>query len=94
MFSRLRPWAIIREMQMKKQKIQDMFSVSGKVVAITGAAGIIFSTVARALAANGARVALLDIAGDAVNKLAGEIKALIPKVNAPYMPGSPGPKMS
>jgi len=29
-----------------------------------------------------------------IAKLAGEIKALIPKVNAPYMPGSPGPKMS
>ena len=29
-----------------------------------------------------------------IAKLAGEIKALIPKVNPPYMPGSPGPKMA
>jgi NAD(P)-dependent dehydrogenase (short-subunit alcohol dehydrogenase family) len=29
-----------------------------------------------------------------IAKFAGEIKALIPKVNPPYMPGSPGPKMS
>ena len=59
---------------MKKQKVQDLFSVSGKVVAVTGSAGIIFSTVARALAANGAKVALLDIAADKVNELAADIK--------------------
>ncbi len=29
-----------------------------------------------------------------IAKFAGEIKALIPKVNPPYMPGAPGPKMS
>ena len=29
-----------------------------------------------------------------IAKLAGEIKGLIPKVNPPYMPGTPGPKMS
>jgi NAD(P)-dependent dehydrogenase (short-subunit alcohol dehydrogenase family) len=56
-------------------KIENMFSVSGKVVAVTGAAGIIYGAISKALAANGAKVALLDIMGDKVNSLAEEIKA-------------------
>lgn len=56
-------------------KIEKKFNVSGKVVAITGAAGVIFSTVSKVLAANGAKVALLDILGDKVRALAEEIKA-------------------
>lgn len=56
-------------------KIEDLFSISGKVVAITGAGGVLYGTISKALAANGAKVALLDIAGDKVVELAGEIKA-------------------
>jgi NAD(P)-dependent dehydrogenase (short-subunit alcohol dehydrogenase family) len=52
----------------------DLFSVEGKVVAITGAAGVLFSSVAKALAARGAKVALMDLLGDKVEALAGEIK--------------------
>ena len=56
-------------------KINEMFSISGKVVAVTGAAGIIYAAISKALAANGAKVALLDIMGDKVNALADEIKS-------------------
>ncbi|MCD4699806.1 MAG: SDR family NAD(P)-dependent oxidoreductase [Phycisphaerae bacterium] len=52
-----------------------MFDVSGKVVAVTGAAGIIYAAISKALAANGAKVALLDIMGDKVKTLADEITA-------------------
>ena len=54
--------------------IDKLFSINGKVVAITGAAGILYGSIAKALAANGAKVALLDIMADKVNELADEIK--------------------
>ncbi|MDY7009841.1 MAG: SDR family oxidoreductase [Planctomycetota bacterium] len=56
-------------------KIENLFSISGKVVAVTGAAGIIYGAISKALAANGAKVALLDIMGDKVRMLADEIIA-------------------
>ena len=56
-------------------KIEELFNISGKVVAITGAGGVLYGTISKALAANGAKVALLDIAGDRVAELAAEIKA-------------------
>ena len=56
-------------------RIEELFSVSGKVVAITGAAGVLYGVISKALAANGAKIALLDILGDKVAALAGEIKA-------------------
>ena len=54
--------------------VASLFSVKGKVVAITGAAGVIYSTVSRALAANGAKVALLDLLGDKAEELAAHIR--------------------
>ena len=56
-------------------KASELFSVSGLAVAITGAGGVIYGTISKALAANGAKVALLDILGDKVRELAEEIKA-------------------
>lgn len=47
--------------------------LSNKVVAITGAGGVICSEFSRALAENGAKVALLDINYDAAKKVADEI---------------------
>ena len=47
--------------------------LSDKVVAVTGAGGVLMSEFARALAANGARVALLDLNEDAAKKVAAEI---------------------
>lgn len=57
--------------------------LSKKVIAITGAGGIICSEFAKALAANGAKVALLDINYDAAKKYADEIgeNALAVKCN-------------
>jgi NAD(P)-dependent dehydrogenase (short-subunit alcohol dehydrogenase family) len=51
-----------------------LFSVRDKVVAITGAAGVIYSTIARGLAARGAKVALLDLLADKAQQVADQIK--------------------
>ncbi len=51
----------------------ELFDVSGKVVAITGAAGVLGSEMARALAARGAKVAVMDIADDDAGGLCDEI---------------------
>lgn len=48
---------------------------SGKVVVITGAGGVLCSTMARAFAQAGAKVAALDLNEDAVKKLAEEVTA-------------------
>ena len=48
-------------------------NLSDKVVAVTGAGGILCSAFARALAANGAKVALLDINETAAKAIADEI---------------------
>ena len=52
----------------------NLFSVRGKVVAITGAAGVIYSTIAKTLAARGAKVALLDLLADKAQQVADQIK--------------------
>ena len=51
----------------------DLFSLEGKRVAITGGAGVLCGEMARSLAARGARVAVLDIMDDAAAKLCGQI---------------------
>lgn len=48
---------------------------TGKVVVVTGAGGLICGAMARAFAQSGAKVAALDLNGDAVKKLADELKA-------------------
>ncbi|MBE6553150.1 MAG: SDR family NAD(P)-dependent oxidoreductase [Ruminococcaceae bacterium] len=48
---------------------------SGKVVVVTGAGGLICGAMTRAFAQSGAKVAALDLNGDAVKKLADELKA-------------------
>lgn len=42
------------------QPVDELFSVQGKVVAITGGAGVLCAAMAKALAARGAKVAILD----------------------------------
>lgn len=54
--------------------VKSLFSVEGKVVAVTGAAGVIYSTVSRALAANGAKVGVLDLLGDKAEEVAAGIR--------------------
>jgi NAD(P)-dependent dehydrogenase (short-subunit alcohol dehydrogenase family) len=56
--------------------MKNMFDVSGKVVAITGAGGVLCGTMARALGEAGAKVAVLDIVDKAAEKVAAQIKEL------------------
>ncbi len=48
---------------------------TGKVVVVTGAGGVLCGDMARAYAMAGAKVAALDLNEEAVNQLAGELKA-------------------
>lgn len=54
--------------------VTELFDVSGKTAALTGAGGYLIGTFARALAKAGANVAVLDTDVEAVEEVAGEIK--------------------
>ncbi len=54
-------------------KLPFQIDLSGKIAVITGAGGVLMSEFARALAASGAKVALLDINADAVQTVADSI---------------------
>ena len=54
-------------------KLPFEIDLKDKVAVVTGAGGVLMSEFARALAASGAKVALLDINGEAVEKIAAEI---------------------
>jgi len=49
---------------------EDLFRVSGKVAVITGAGGVLFGAVAKALAGRGVKTALLDVREDAAKRVA------------------------
>ncbi len=53
----------------------DLFRVSGKVAVITGAGGVLFGAVAKALAGRGVKTALLDVREDAAKHVAEAISA-------------------
>ncbi len=55
--------------------MKELFDITGKVIVITGAGGVLCSTMARALAGAGAKIALLDIIETAASKVADEIKS-------------------
>lgn len=55
--------------------MNDLFDLKGKVVAITGAGGILCGAMARALAGVGAKIAVWDLIEDAAAKVAGDIKS-------------------
>lgn len=55
--------------------MNDLFDVSGKVAAITGGAGILCSEMARALAKEGVKVAILDLDEEKAKAVADEIRA-------------------
>ena len=66
--------------------MNEMFDVKDKVVVITGGAGVLCSTMARALAKAGAKVAVLDLNAEAAAEVAEEItkdagKAIAVKCN-------------
>lgn len=60
---------------MDPQFCQSLFDVDGQVIVITGGGGVLCSTLARALARAGARVALLDVRPEAAEAVAAEIRA-------------------
>lgn len=55
--------------------LESMFSLTGKRIVITGGGGILCGEMARALAALGAKVAVLDLREDAAKKVADEVKS-------------------
>ncbi len=57
------------------KNLEKMFSIEGKTVILTGAAGGIGAELAKGLARAGGEMILCDIAEEAVQKLAEEIKA-------------------
>ena len=55
--------------------MKELFDITGKVIVITGAGGVLCGTMARALAGAGAKIAVLDIIETAASKVADEIKS-------------------
>jgi len=55
--------------------MKELFDLTDKVIVITGGGGILCSTIAKALADSGAKIAIWDIKEDAAAKTANEIKA-------------------
>ncbi len=52
----------------------NLFDVSGKIIAVTGGAGVLGSNMARYLAGQGARLIIIDLNGDSAIAMAGDIK--------------------
>jgi NAD(P)-dependent dehydrogenase (short-subunit alcohol dehydrogenase family) len=55
--------------------MKELFDLTGKVAAITGAGGVLCGSLAKALAKAGAKVAVLDLIEEAARKIADEIKS-------------------
>ncbi len=60
--------------------MNEMFSISGKVAVITGAGGVLGSSIARSFASEGARIAALDIRKENVDRVVGELSEINPEV--------------
>jgi NAD(P)-dependent dehydrogenase (short-subunit alcohol dehydrogenase family) len=56
-------------------KADDLYSVRGKVVAVTGGANGLGFAIARAMADNGARTVIVDMDRDSAERAAGELRA-------------------
>ena len=63
-----------KNFNLKTYKMKDLFSVDGKVVVITGAAGILGTSMVKHFAEQGAKVVILDRAKEQGEKLADEVK--------------------
>ncbi|MCD8102506.1 MAG: SDR family oxidoreductase [Alistipes sp.] len=60
--------------------MNEMFSISGKVAVITGAGGVLGSSIARSFASEGAKIAALDIRKENVDRVVGELSEINPEV--------------
>lgn len=63
-------------------KIDHLFDLTGKTVAITGGAGVLGTAIVKMLGAHGANVAILDLAADRAQALADELNAAAGKTCA------------
>jgi NAD(P)-dependent dehydrogenase (short-subunit alcohol dehydrogenase family) len=59
---------------MELTNIQKAFDLSGKTAVVTGGAGVLCASMCHALAASGAKVAVLDLNGEAAEQLAAGIR--------------------
>jgi len=59
----------------ERLKMDELFDVKGKVIAITGGGGVLCGTMAKALGDAGAKIAVLDLIETAATKIADEIKS-------------------
>ncbi|MBM4043185.1 MAG: SDR family NAD(P)-dependent oxidoreductase, partial [Planctomycetes bacterium] len=59
---------------MTGDELRGLFGLDGKVAVVTGAGGVLFSTVSKALGAVGVKLALLDIREDAAKAVAQEVE--------------------
>ena len=55
--------------------MKELFDLTGKVIAITGGGGVLCSTMAKALAETGAKIAVWDVIEEAAVKVCDEIKS-------------------
>ena len=69
----MRPYPQKTSMRYKIMKLPFQIDLNGKVAVVTGAGGVLMSEFAKALAACGARVALLDINAEAAEAVASDI---------------------
>jgi len=53
--------------------LPDLFNLTGRVAVITGGGGVLCGTMARALGNNGVRVAVLDLNGEAAERVAADV---------------------
>jgi NAD(P)-dependent dehydrogenase (short-subunit alcohol dehydrogenase family) len=60
---------------LEQGKLQDLFSLRGKVAVVTGATGVLGGEMARSLASSGAKVAVLGRREERASRVAGEIEA-------------------
>jgi NAD(P)-dependent dehydrogenase (short-subunit alcohol dehydrogenase family) len=58
---------------MADDPLRQLFALDGKVAVITGAAGVLYSAISKALAEVGVRLAILDVREDAAKAVADEI---------------------
>jgi len=59
----------------QRRKLDQLFSIEGKVAVITGAGGVLFGTVARELAQLGVTIAALDLREEEARQTADEIRS-------------------
>ncbi|MBL5980905.1 D-mannonate oxidoreductase [Petrotoga sp. 8T1HF07.NaAc.6.1] len=57
----------------KVSKVEDYFNLEGKVIAITGGAGVLCSEMARSLGEAGGKIAILDLSEKAMSMLSNEL---------------------